>query len=122
MDDTDGKWTVKQAKDKFKYLLKEYRRQMRLRNNHTGGGEEPEVLWATEMSLMVSSSDPAINPSRMIDGSQVVDSPELISDNSLKRRRQATAKQTLQTTMNGYMDMKVKRMKKQNKSESKMSK
>ena len=59
MDATDGKWT-KAGKGQFKNLLKEYKRQMRSINNHTGEGEKPEVLWATEMNLIVSLSNPAI--------------------------------------------------------------
>ena len=61
-------WSVKQCRDKFKNLLKNYRKQMRLRRLHTGNGEAPAVDWERGTNQLVAASDPAINRPIMLDG------------------------------------------------------
>ena len=105
------KWTVKQCRDKFKNVLKDYRKQMRLCKIHTGGGEAPVVPFEVEMARIVSSTEPAIQPPLMLDGKMTFQSTDLISSNSsdsLKRPRQTTGKQDMQSEMMLYFKAKRK--------------
>ena len=105
----DIKWNVRQCRDKFKNVLKKYRSKKRSQRVHTGNGEAPGEEHDLEMSRIVASSDPAINPPILSDDS--IEHPAFgVSAEFLKRKKQKTDNSDLTKTLQKYVAAKFDKL------------